>query len=78
MKKTIILFLLVLSCQKSSNSFNSPFDYNLTVKFIESSIPDGEVFYLKKYLFDNTLEIIDSCTKVNNSLFFKKILTSHL
>lgn len=72
MKKTIVLFLLAISCQKSSNSFNIPFDYNLTVNFKESSIPDGEVFYLKKYLLDNSLKIIDSCKKVNNLLFFKK------
>ncbi|WP_035668612.1 redoxin domain-containing protein [Flavobacterium sp. 83] len=71
MKKYYLLFLLIVSCQKSSNKFNTPYSINVTVKFNISKIPDGEVFYLHKLLLDYTAIVIDSCVKRNNLLRFK-------
>jgi thiol-disulfide isomerase/thioredoxin len=71
MKKYCLFFLIIISCQKSSNRFNVPYSINVTVKFNISKIPDGEVFYMHKLLLDYKTIVIDSCVKRNSLLHFK-------
>lgn len=73
MKKYFILFFITLNigCHEKSNHFISPYTTNIKVKFIDSKIPDGEVFYLNKFLLDYSTIIIDSSIKNNDLLKFR-------
>lgn len=68
----LVLLFVAMGFNGISKSTNDLFNCNITINFKNSTIKDGEVFYLNKNLLDNSCVIIDSCVKKNNKIFFSQ------